>query len=81
MYFTVKTKFIFAVSIASIWFMITLWLSLPWIRDLAAYITIVPAFILVASIALIPGFMYMFLNTLSIKENQNLSQGNTQELH
>lgn len=60
-YFTVKTKFIFSVLIAFIWLLFSFWLSRPWINDLTTYITPIPAFIIIFFIALIPGFMYMFL--------------------
>ncbi len=50
--------------------MLSLWLSLPWTRDLAAYITILPAFIIVFAIALGPGFMYMFLAVSYLVDNR-----------
>ncbi len=70
MYFTVKHKFIFAVSLATAWFMISAWLSIPWIKDLATYVTPIPAFIIVFSIALSPGFMYMFLVISYVIDNR-----------
>ena len=69
-YFTVRTKFIFSVFIASAWLAISFWLSIPWIKDLAAYTTLIPAFIIVLSIALIPGFMYMFLSVSYLVDNR-----------
>jgi biofilm PGA synthesis N-glycosyltransferase PgaC len=69
-YFKVRTKFIFAVSIGSIWLALSAWLSIPWIRDLASYITLLPALIIVAAIALIPGFMYMFLTISYLVDNR-----------
>ena len=62
MYFSVRTKFIVALSTATVWLVVSFWLSIPWIHNLAAYVTIAPAVLIVSSIALIPGFMYMFLN-------------------
>jgi len=61
MYVPVKAKFSIGCIIATLWFLLCLWLSLPWIQDLALVITWVPAVTIVLSIALIPGFMYMFL--------------------
>lgn len=61
MYVTVRNKFIINLVISCSWFILCFYLSLPWIRDLAYYITIVPAVIIVCSIALLPGFMFMFL--------------------
>ena len=70
MYFTVKTKFIFAVTLATTWFVLSAWLSIPWINDLAAYVTTIPAFLIVFSIALSPGFMYMFLIVSYLIDNR-----------
>ena len=70
MYFTVKTKFIFAVSISLIWLIFSAWLSIPWIKDLSRFITIIPALIIITSIALIPGFMYMFLTISYLVDNR-----------
>ncbi len=70
MYFTVKTKFIFAVLISLIWLIFSAWLSIPWIKDLSRFITIIPALIIVTSIALIPGFMYMFLTISYLVDNR-----------
>ena len=61
MYIRVRTKFIFNLVVSVIWFAGCFYLSMPWIRDLAHYIYIIPAVFIVMSIALVPGFMYMFL--------------------
>lgn len=60
-YISVKIKFIMCLLISVVWLSLCTYLSLPWIRDLANYISIIPAIIIVFSIALMPGFMYMFL--------------------
>lgn len=56
-----KTKFSICVGIASLWFILCFYLSIPWIRDLAYYVSLLPSLLIIFSIALIPGFMYMFL--------------------
>ncbi len=61
MYIRVRTKFIFNLVISCLWFFGCFYLSMPWIRELAIYIGFIPALFIVLSIALIPGFMYMFL--------------------
>jgi biofilm PGA synthesis N-glycosyltransferase PgaC len=61
-YVTVRSKFIFSSFIATLWLLISFWISRPWITDLAAYITLAPALLIIGSIALVPGFMYMFLS-------------------
>nr|HAT8715105.1 glycosyltransferase [Legionella jordanis] len=61
MYIPVKIKFAFAFLTSFIWLAFCFWISIPWIMDLAVYVTIVPAYIIVFSIALFPGFMYAFM--------------------
>ncbi|WP_131781155.1 glycosyltransferase [Legionella gresilensis] len=63
MYVSVKIKFLICLIIALAWLILCFWLSLPWIADLAVYISLIPSLIIVFSIALIPGFMFMFLLT------------------
>lgn len=78
MYISVKTKFVFSSSLACLWCLLSGWLSIPWIYELAHYISIFPAFVIVASIALIPGFMYMFLVLSYLIDNRTSTslQGN-----
>ncbi|WED43073.1 glycosyltransferase [Legionella cardiaca] len=75
MYVPVKIKFSICLIIASSWLVFCFWLSLRWIFDLAEYITLFPALLIVFSIALIPGFMYMFLlaSYLLDKRERNIS--------
>ncbi|MDP3559260.1 MAG: glycosyltransferase [Legionellaceae bacterium] len=56
-----RIKFSVCVLTAFAWLSFCTYLSIPWIYDLAYYLTLIPAVIIVASIALIPGFMYIFL--------------------
>lgn len=74
MYVTVRNKFIINLVISTAWFIFCFYLSLPWIHDLAHYISIIPAIIIVCSIALLPGFMFMFLlisYLTDARKNQN----------
>lgn len=61
MYIPVRVKFTIAISCGLAWFVFTLWLALPWIRDLSVFVGTFFAFILILLIALIPGFMNMFI--------------------
>lgn len=63
MYISVKTKFTFTFLMAFLWLCLSFKISLPWIYDLSVYVyvTIIPAYIIVFSIALFPGFMYAFI--------------------
>lgn len=60
-YLPVFGKFLLSFILAAAWFSFSLWLSRPWINDLSAYIGSVAAVILILFIALIPGFLNMFL--------------------
>lgn len=70
MYFSVTVKFMFSLLISSLWLITCFWISIPWIKDLAVYVTLIPAGIIVFSIALIPGFMYMFLVISYLTDNR-----------
>lgn len=61
MYIKVKVKFFINLIIALAWFIFCFYLSIAWINDLAHLVSLIPALIIILSIALIPGFMYMFL--------------------
>lgn len=54
-------RFGIAFAVATCWMAVSLWLSLPWIGQLADVITIVPAVLVVALVALIPGHLVSFL--------------------
>jgi len=54
------SKFVFALVIAATWFAISLALALSWAEDLARIIGVVPAWLIIGGIALLPGFMNVF---------------------
>ena len=60
-YFPTRHKFSFVVMVATGWLLFTTLLSLPWIADLSAYIPLPAAIFIVSAIALVPGYMNMFL--------------------
>lgn len=60
-YIPVIVKFWIAFLLASLWFVFCFWFSLPWIHDLAVYTGTVLSLFIIFFIALIPGFMQMFL--------------------
>lgn len=61
MYFSTTEKFLIALFAASAWMTFSIWLSLPWLSDLQTLIGMVPALLLIALIAYVPGFMNAFL--------------------
>jgi poly-beta-1,6-N-acetyl-D-glucosamine synthase len=57
----VTLKFLAAQVLAAAWLGLSIWLSLPWVRELAAAITVVPAILVVSLVAYLPGWLVAFL--------------------
>ena len=62
-YLRVRAKFAVALSISAAWFAFSLWLAVPWMRDLAELSNWMIAIFAVGGIALVPGYMNAFLIT------------------
>jgi biofilm PGA synthesis N-glycosyltransferase PgaC len=60
-YVPVTAKFVVALALAVGWLGVSVWLSLPWVHELAGAITIVPAVLVVCLIAYLPGWLVAFL--------------------
>src|SRR5215471_3619191 len=60
-YLTTRTRFFVAFATATTWLGLSVWISLPWIYDLAAHITVVPAVVVISLIAFVPGHLIAFL--------------------
>ncbi|WP_298622925.1 glycosyltransferase family 2 protein [uncultured Legionella sp.] len=78
MYIKVRTKFLFNFIIAFAWFIFCFYLSIPWINDLAHLVGLLPSLIIILSIALIPGFMYMFLLFSYLTDSRKNKSNNNQ---
>lgn len=63
-------KFAIAQAVALGWLALSIQLSLPWLRDLADVVTIVPAVVVVALIAYIPGWLVAFLAVSLVLDRQ-----------
>ena len=61
LYVSVTLKFALAQALALGWLGASVWLSLPWVRELAAAITIIPAVLVVSLVAYLPGWLVAFL--------------------
>lgn len=61
LHLSVHGKFLLALCIAIAWTILSIKLAQPWLRDLSALIHPAVAFVIIACIAFIPGFMYAFL--------------------
>jgi biofilm PGA synthesis N-glycosyltransferase PgaC len=69
-YVPVAVKFVAAQTLAVGWLAVSVWLSLPWVRELADAITIVPAIVVVCLIAYLPGWLVAFLAVSLLMDRQ-----------
>jgi poly-beta-1,6-N-acetyl-D-glucosamine synthase len=70
LYVSVTVKFVVAQVLAAGWLGVSVWLSLPWVRELAATITIAPAVVVVCLIAYLPGWLVAFLAVSLLLDRQ-----------
>jgi biofilm PGA synthesis N-glycosyltransferase PgaC len=70
LYASVTMKFLVAQALAVGWLGASIWLSLPWVRELAAAITIVPAILVVSLIAYLPGWLVAFMAVSLLLDRQ-----------
>lgn len=73
-YVSVKQKFFLAFLGASFWFSLSIYLSLPWIRDLSQIVGFPLATAVVALIAIIPGFMNAFIMLSLVLDTRPIRQ-------
>ncbi|HEV3505969.1 MAG TPA: hypothetical protein VG637_11885, partial [Actinomycetes bacterium] len=69
-YVPVTAKFLVAQVLAGGWLGLSVWLSLPWLRELAAAITIIPAVLVICLIAYLPGWLVAFLTVSLLLDRQ-----------
>jgi biofilm PGA synthesis N-glycosyltransferase PgaC len=69
-YVSVTVKFVVAQVVALGWLGVSVLLSLPWVRELAAAITMVPAVLVVCLIAYLPGWLVAFLAVSLLLDRQ-----------
>ena len=60
-YVAVRPKFVITLTVSIGWFALSVWVALPWIAELAGLVGHALAIMIVAGIALVPGFMNSFL--------------------
>lgn len=60
-YLTVKSKFFVGLTIASLWVGVSVFLADNWLEDLSSITNPILAFIIIAGVAYVPGFMNAFL--------------------
>lgn len=61
LYISVKTKFTLGILIAFLWMLLSIYISIPWVNDLAEYITLPISLLIISGIAYIPGYMNAFM--------------------
>jgi biofilm PGA synthesis N-glycosyltransferase PgaC len=70
LYVSVTVKFVLAQVVALGWLGLSVRLSLPWLHELAAAITTVPAFVVVCLVAYLPGWLVAFLAVSLLLDRQ-----------
>jgi poly-beta-1,6-N-acetyl-D-glucosamine synthase len=61
LYLGPQAKFSIAAIAGSVWLSFSVWISLPWIHELARIVSLVPAIVVVSLLAFIPGYIVAFL--------------------
>ncbi|MBS4201619.1 glycosyltransferase family 2 protein [Bacillus sp. FJAT-49732] len=69
-YLKVNTKFWLSHSVALLWMCISIYLAKPWLIDLSTIISLPLAFLVIAGISYIPGYMNAFLVASLIMDKQ-----------
>src|ERR1051326_7394154 len=73
-YLHVRTKFALAMAVSLIWFALTAWIAVPWMRDLARLTNWPVALLVIGGIALVPGLMNAFLAASLLLDRRPLRQ-------
>jgi biofilm PGA synthesis N-glycosyltransferase PgaC len=60
-YFSVRVKFYISLIISTLWFIFSVFLSMPWIKELASITNVFIALFIIGGIAYVPGFINAFL--------------------
>lgn len=70
LYIPVKFKFIISVIMASTWLILSIYLSILWVEDLAVHVTLPISILIVTGIAYIPGYINAFMIFSLILDHQ-----------
>jgi len=63
LYISIRAKFLISTLTATVWFLFSVFISIPWIKDLGSVIGLPLSILIIALIALIPGFLNFHLLT------------------
>ncbi|MEI5909142.1 glycosyltransferase [Bacillus spongiae] len=69
-YIPIKVKFWFSHSIAFLWMCLSIYLALPWLKDLSQIVSFPLALLIIGGISYIPGYMNAFLVISLILDRQ-----------
>lgn len=69
-YFPVSLKFWISHTFAFLWFLLSVFLSMPWINELSTIIGIIPAMLIIAAIAYLPGYLNAFMISSLLLDKQ-----------
>lgn len=69
-YIPIKTKFLLSIIIATLWMIISIYFSVPWVSDLSLYVTLPISILIIAGIAYIPGYMNAFMVSSLLLDRQ-----------
>ncbi len=70
LYLGPRSKFGIATILASSWLGLSVWISRPWIHELASVISLVPALVVVSCLAFVPGFIVAMLAASLLLDRQ-----------
>ena len=73
-YVRVRGKFAVAVTVSLAWLIFTIWVAMPWMRDLARLSNWPIALLVIGGIALVPGLMNAFLAASLLLDRRPLRQ-------
>ncbi|WP_242824102.1 glycosyltransferase family 2 protein [[Clostridium] dakarense] len=69
-YIPIRAKFFISLICATLWVAFSIYLSIPWIKDLSALTNIFMALFIIGGIAYVPGFMNAFLISSLLLDKQ-----------
>jgi len=69
-YIPVKIKFTISITIAIMWMILSIYLSIPWVKDLSIHVALPLSIMIIAGIAYIPGYMNAFMVSSLLLDRQ-----------
>ncbi|WP_084481312.1 glycosyltransferase family 2 protein [Peptoclostridium acidaminophilum] len=70
LYIPVRIKFFIGHGVASLWVVLSVLISLPWLTDLSQHVTLPAALLIISGIAYVPGYLNAMLVTSLLMDRQ-----------